>query len=452
MVNWLSKQQAEMGWIHGDSDEQGVVLKKGIQSYTCFPPWLKQERNGFFDAIQILNVRAAMTVETMAIHLILEDVGADCTRVSLSNGLCLQVLPEMSALAKCHKNQFAAFILNPGIAVVWDDDPNHLIQRAMQLEETLIVKARNEAVTWEDEKKAVINVNTYEVSDSSDNSEIDVERADSQSARPIMLYMPIVVGVALFLSFAAIGMGWRKAAIEMAVDKNYVRLAFIAALLPHFWLSLFFFQAAAGALFQIFGPTSQMQKNTKFYSAHKPQRLQGNERPLPHVTIQMPVYKEGLYSVIEPTVRSIKEAMSTYEMQGGTANLFINDDGMQLISEKDSCARQDFYHEHEIGWVARPAHNPNPVDGSTPFLRRGKFKKASNMNYAMWISSLVEDKLGEIDRSPQWTQDDETAAYEQALEEVVDSHPVWADGNIRMGDYILLIDSDTRVSACLPYR
>lgn len=41
----------------------------------------------------------------------------------------------------------------------------------------------------------------------------------------------------------------------------------------------------------------------------------------------MPVYKEGLCGVIEPTVRSIKQAITTYELQGGSANLFVNDDG-----------------------------------------------------------------------------------------------------------------------------
>jgi hypothetical protein len=74
-----------------------------------------------------------------------------------------------------------------------------------------------------------------------------------------------------------------------------------------------------------------MQSNSKFYSAILPQRITG---ALPHITIQCPVYKEGLTSVIAPTVRSLKQAMSTYEMQGGSANIFMNDDGMQIIDDK----------------------------------------------------------------------------------------------------------------------
>lgn len=93
-------------------------------------------------------------------------------------------------------------------------------------------------------------------------------------------------------------------------------------------------------------------------------------RTLPHVTIQCPVYKEGLDSVIIPTIRSIKAAISTYEMQGGSANILINDDGLQLLDDQEREARIDFYADNSLGWTARPKH------GSEGFVRKGKFKKA----------------------------------------------------------------------------
>lgn len=82
-------------------------------------------------------------------------------------------------------------------------------------------------------------------------------------------------------------------------------------------------QSIAGCLCQILGPVNQVMKNTKAYSGKPPRRIISG--PFPHVTIQMPVYKEGLNAVIRPTVMSIKAAISTYELQGGTANIFIND-------------------------------------------------------------------------------------------------------------------------------
>jgi len=133
----------------------------------------------------------------------------------------------------------------------------------------------------------------------------------------------------------------------------------------------------------------------------------------------MPVYKEGLQGVIKLTVASLKSAISTYEMQGGTANIFVNDDGMQLISNKDAQARRDFYNEHNIGWVARPAHNPAADTDEKRFLRRGKFKKASNMNYALHVSNRVEDKLAGVKRYSRWSNEQENVAYQQALADVL---------------------------------
>lgn len=73
------------------------------------------------------------------------------------------------------------------------------------------------------------------------------------------------------------------------------------------------------------------------------------------------------------------------------------------------------------------------------------------MNFGLMISNNVETKLAQIARPEGWTQNDEALEYERALREVLEEHGrAWADGNIRVGDYILLIDSDTRVpSDCL---
>jgi hypothetical protein len=48
---------------------------------------------------------------------------------------------------------------------------------------------------------------------------------------------------------------------------------------------------------------------------------------LPHITIQVPVYKEGLDNVIAPTINSLKAAVKNYQLHGGSANIFVNDDG-----------------------------------------------------------------------------------------------------------------------------
>jgi cellulose synthase/poly-beta-1,6-N-acetylglucosamine synthase-like glycosyltransferase len=204
-----------------------------------------------------------------------------------------------------------------------------------------------------------------------------------------------------------------------------------------------------GSIARLIGPVKHLHENSETFSAVKSPRLTSEE--LPHVTIQCPVYKEGLDAVIKPTIRSVMKAISSYELQGGSASIFVNDDGLQLISEDQRLARTQFYQDNNIAWVARPAHDPK----GTGFIRRGKFKKASNMNYALNFSNRIEEKLQALDRGEKWTSIDEQHAYERMLQQTLDETPedqprAWAGGNVRIGDYILLIDSDTRIpSDCL---
>ena len=69
------------------------------------------------------------------------------------------------------------------------------------------------------------------------------------------------------------------------------------------------------------------------------------------------------------------------------------------------------------------------------------------MNYAMWVSTRIEDKMNAYPKGEGWTPADEALLYAKFLTEVCeeDEGRTWADGNIRIGDYILIIDSDTRV-------
>jgi hypothetical protein len=64
------------------------------------------------------------------------------------------------------------------------------------------------------------------------------------------------------------------------------------------------------------------------------------------------------------------------------------------------------------------------------------------MNFALHISCMVEERLALIQRPVDWTQADEAQAYERCLKEALEENGrAWADGNIRVGDYILLSKS-----------
>ena len=154
--------------------------------------------------------------------------------------------------------------------------------------------------------------------------------------------------------------------------------------------------------------------------------------------------------------------MKHYEEQGGTASIYVNDDGMQLVKEDMQEARKAFYELNHIGWCSRPAHKTDK-DSPDYYVRKGQFKKASNMNYCLDFSIRVEDELlkliADTCRERSCTQDDlsiedEDNLYDQARNTIVerDGGKTWAAGNVRLGEVILIIDSDTRVPEdCLLY-
>jgi hypothetical protein len=66
------------------------------------------------------------------------------------------------------------------------------------------------------------------------------------------------------------------------------------------------------------------KSSSKYYSTIKPRANKAVDEVLPHITIQMPVYKESLQTVLAPSIESLKQAMQTNARQGGISTIFIN--------------------------------------------------------------------------------------------------------------------------------
>ncbi|CAO2650163.1 Nn.00g014550.m01.CDS01 [Neocucurbitaria sp. VM-36] len=448
LANWLHARQVEKVWTNGRPGE-GVFVKKSNGNYAYAPPALTTDGTDLYHSVSQMNVRCAMTVSSKIIKYLL--ARAEEPYIQIQPGFRLQIIPNLHFLPHCQKGQSAAFIASHQMLLIWQDDPKLLFQRAQGFQKALEKSIVGGEFGNEDER-VVSKLQFADVADYEDN--FGIEESTNDKPRKTKLWQAMYTGLTILALTTALGSGWRQVAIQQIHEPNWFRLLFIISVPAQVWLSLFFFQAIVGNLAQMAGSTEGMYENSKYYSGKPPRRLHRDTygASLPHVTIQMPVYKEGLRNVIEPTVQSVKQAISTYEQQGGTANIFVNDDGMQLMSADEAEERQEFYNENGIGWVARPQHDPNFEPGPERFLRRGKFKKASNMNYALRLSVRVEDLLSEIERGDTWSQVEENAVYERALGVATAEREceAWADGNIRIGDYILLIDSDTRVPAdCL---
>jgi cellulose synthase/poly-beta-1,6-N-acetylglucosamine synthase-like glycosyltransferase len=248
------------------------------------------------------------------------------------------------------------------------------------------------------------------------------------------------------------------------------------AFLGLFWNTYFIVSSVC----KCFIPAKAFKTNTKYCSIipeSKPEEAEW----LP-VTIQIPVYKESLQEVLMPTLKSCMKARDHYyKKTNARCNIVICDDGMmaflrdnfaaaemlwdavsktngrmvslsKLLKTVPKAARSHlrgmrshnvyevfhrmlFYYHYDIGFVARSA-----VD------RRGKFKKASNLNAHLRLA------LG----ATQLTEAEADLSFSEAL--LRESHRkdgsrfVMFGNDIKLGALICVNDADARMSESVIFK
>ncbi|KAF8521626.1 glycosyl transferase family group 2-domain-containing protein [Hysterangium stoloniferum] len=476
----------------------------------------------FEAAVRALNPVVAVKVRSAAIHAALASVSPTANALYVDDETRIQILDTMARLPRADKEQCAAFIRDERVLVVWSDalaaiiptchdfqrKLTHLVMRSLSgpldytagapdatppdtstSSPTDPTKPATEGSSFDPANVATAKGKEKEntpvpktkkgrncwgfghvIPDKTSQLETGVP---SVKRRPTRLLAPFYGGLGCGLSVFFVATGLQTLLGEWRLDGDWMRF-FLCVTMPFiFCVSLFFTIQLVGNICFCIGPVSQYHENSKYYSAVRPEPNKVVDDKLPHITIQMPVYKESLEQTIQPSVESLKKAMQTYARQGGTSTIFINDDGMQLISPAERAARQAFYAQHGIGWVARPKHDPN----GSGFIRPGRFKKASNMNYALALSLKVEKFVMQLlekrtaaqaasgqtadsarsgvtsvtEADSDTDMDIEDRALQLALEETFEETerrwmPWAANGRaIRVGEIILIVDSDTIV-------
>lgn len=248
MVSHLASVQEEKIWVIGDDDDEGVVLKRSKGNYTCAPSQLGERPGGFFDAIREMNVRVsdvgkscgktimltpkqvAMTVNTRVIKIILS--ADNLPFIETRKGLRIQVISDYSQLPRCQKHHFAAFVIYPGVLVVWDDDPQKIVGRVQRLESEVMGAIWRADKDEMNEKKEL----TTEANELDDDD--DPETARESKPRRLLLNQPCITALTLAIAFTALGAGYRRIAIEIAIDRNFARLAFLVVFPPQLWLAM----------------------------------------------------------------------------------------------------------------------------------------------------------------------------------------------------------------------
>lgn len=228
MVNYLYQQALTKSYVSALDLWQGIVLKEKRGKYACCPPQLSIFENGLLDNVKKMNVCCAMTVSTPVTRSILEmTTYEELDHVPMPNNLRVQVLKTMSDLPRCQIHHFAAFLEDLMILVVWDDDPEHLLQRAESLEAKFVemIWRDGERQAGEDERKDPKELADEETV-AAEPGALE-EGTGAQERRPVMIVSSIIVAFTVCLAVTCMGFGWRRLAMECKVDKTFVRLALV---------------------------------------------------------------------------------------------------------------------------------------------------------------------------------------------------------------------------------
>ncbi|RDB21975.1 hypothetical protein Hypma_011029 [Hypsizygus marmoreus] len=498
----LSQTQGD-AWFKPSEENisAGVCLRVDPGQFRVFPyenPYLAP----FEAAVRSLNPLVAVKVRSAAVHTALATVPEDVVAIYIDINTRIQVLDTVSHLPKADKEQCGAFIRDERVLIVWSDDLDHIVPLCAEFEEKLmklVWRSRNapSSIVTSTNTSAAPSTTTSNVNLNEKNAQQPITATDAMAAvalaekeapketppskwkwswriskkpsskpapadlekgssgrksRPIRLFAPIYNGFGFGMAVFFIFSGLVVLLQEWRLDHDYKRFALLSTTPFLLCVSMFFALQVITNITYVLGPVAQYHENSRYYSAVKPEPNPDVDSRLPHITVELPVYRESLEETIAPSVFSLKKAMQTYARQGGTSAIFVHDDGLQIISEEEREKRIAFYADHNIGWVARPKHSSEPGG----FKRAGRFKKASNMNYGLQLSLLMEKHILALEASghSQASGDFdslEDKALELALEETYKANgekwKPWAKNarSIRMGEIILIVDSDTIV-------
>lgn len=177
----------------------------------------------------------AITVNTRVIKLFLHK--NELPYIPFRDGRRLQVLENISELPRAQKHQFAAFISDPGLLVIWDDEPQHVLERATNLQNEMMELIWTNTFSYPEFDKGASDAGSFNAH-SKDNYSAETDEIHEQEARRIPLYQALITASTLICAFTTIGAGWQKVAVEVLVDHSYLRLTLILVLPAQIWLGL----------------------------------------------------------------------------------------------------------------------------------------------------------------------------------------------------------------------
>ncbi|KAJ3741000.1 putative glycosyltransferase family 2 protein [Lentinula detonsa] len=484
LLHHIFKQTQGDAWFRPAEDNlsSGVAIRVAddpVPEYRVFP-YENVSLEPFEAAVKKLGPVVAVKVRSAAVHAAIAEAPPDDTSLYVDANNRIQIIDTMLQLPFADKEQCAAFIRDERVLVVWSNSLDTIIPVCQDFDASLIKllwRSRPTGTNSSLHSQSFLGAGSVSGHDSASVSvqsqgllppaesgrmvetktvrtwygrkrtvPVTTSTTGAEPPRKLALYAPIYNGLAAGLALVFIGNGVQVLVREYLLTapvpdtpnpeptsmQRYLRFVLAVTLPLLYCVSLFFTLQIMQNVSMAIGPIAHYHRNSRYYSAVPPKAPQSSteeDKPevLPHITIQMPVYRESLETVLAPSIASLKRAMQTYARQGGTSSIFVCDDGMRTagMSKADRDERIRYYRSEGIGWVARPrdgcptggldsieetldtladpekgfgtkkkkSKSDSSHKGIPTFHRAGRFKKASNMNYGLNLSLCMERHL-----------------------------------------------------------
>jgi hypothetical protein len=198
-------------------------------------------------AIGTLNPEVAIKITSKVVQAIMARTSPDAIEITLDTNTRIQILDEVSHLAGARKHQFAAFCRAEACLVVWADEVETVITSAEALEQRMI----HYVWSGRHQELELIEADEKQSEDGWIDRDLDLERAlerqktgesgslseeeegvggekggwAKRERRPVMLYAPLISGLAIMLNCLFIGSGMRKSTKPLDIANRQANLS-----------------------------------------------------------------------------------------------------------------------------------------------------------------------------------------------------------------------------------
>lgn len=278
MLRHIYKRARANGWF---SEYDGVEMKVALRTALATEeedatyltaPYIEHnpDQENFVSLLDLagyLQCEVIVAVTSKVTSMLMRHLPPTVRTIPLDPFTVVQVVDTFDDFMSIRRAQFAAYVREYKILLIWSDEVNTVLSFGRELEEKMVNLIWDEKCDLEQGFASTIHA-------------FDLEEVTlDESKRSVSFVTPAVVALASLATATFIGQDMHEVVLQIKADGNYQSILILLYFPIMIWLASFFAQAFAMSVFQSLGPVSQLTTNTKYYSGIPPSRHSDIELP-----------------------------------------------------------------------------------------------------------------------------------------------------------------------------